>query len=120
MDDGVVVRLLLVKVFVCEALRDGPELRGSGCSIILGIVGGTVSEGVACVSTLPWRMLNSCCSETAGFPALWYSGNVGGVPVKANCPERKVLLCGSCVVGCGGGGIGFWSVSESSSSGLTL
>ena len=70
MDDGVVVRLLLVKVFVCEALRDGPELSGSGCSIILGIVGGTVSERVACANTLPWRTFSSCCSETAGFPAL--------------------------------------------------
>ena len=50
MDDGVVVRLLLVKVFVCEALRDGPELSGNGCSIILGIFGGSVSECVGCTN----------------------------------------------------------------------
>ena len=71
MDDGVLVRLLLVKVVVCAALRDGPELSGIAWSIILGTVGGSVSERVACVSTLPCKMLSSCCSETTGLPVLW-------------------------------------------------
>ena len=107
MDDGVLVRLLLVKMVVRAALRDGPELSGIAWSIILGTVGGSVSERVVCVNTLPCKMLSICCSETLGVPVLWYSGNVGIVPVKANCPERNVFLCGSCCVVGGCGVIGF-------------
>ena len=52
-DDGVLAALVLVKVLVCKALRDGPELSGSGCSIILGSVTVSGSVRVACVRTLP-------------------------------------------------------------------